>query len=261
MTAVLTGRRVLVPRAEGSGGTVVDLLAAAGAVPEAVSLLAIGPPTDEAALDAAVLALAAGDYGWVGFVSAHGVAAVVDRARTLGVGRPVPADTRIAAVGAATAAALRANELPVDLVPTRGGSAAALAEVWPQPAGEVRVLLPSSEIGLLTLRDALLNKGFQVDWVAAYAPHPLPVPTAVADDLRSGTYTAVLLTSPSLAAAVAGAAPHHRVSMVAIGGTTAAAATGLGLSVAAVADEPTPAGLLAALIRAVAGTAADSSPP
>lgn len=261
MTAVLAGRRILVPRAEGSAGAAVDALVAAGAVPVAVPLLAIGPPADEAALDVAVLALAAGDYGWVGFVSAHGVGAIVRRAGVLGVGRPIPADTRIAAVGGATAAALRAADLPVDLVPSRGGSAAALADVWPHPAGDVRVLLPASEIGLLVLRDRLQDKGYAVDWVAAYAPRSVPVPTAVAEDLRSARYSAVLLTSPSLAAVVAGTTPHPDVLMIAIGATTAAAAAGRGLSVAAVADEPTPAGLLAALTWAIVGSAADRSPP
>ncbi len=258
MSPALAGCRILVPRTSGSDSAVVEVLRAAGAAAEAVSLLTIEPPTDTAAFDTAVRALAAGTYSWVGFASARGVAAVVDRAGVLGV-PSVPTGTRVAAVGAATAAALRVAGLPVDLLPSRGGSAADLAAAWPDPVGADRVLLPASEIGLPLLLDALRDKGYRVDRVAAYTPAPIPVPAAVTADLRSGRYTAVVLTAPSLAAAVAATAPDPRVLVVAIGATTAAAAADLGLSVAAVADRPSPAGLLAALRRAL--TAGDPAPP
>jgi uroporphyrinogen-III synthase len=247
------GRRVLVPRAEGAGDALVTLLAEAGLAPDPVVLLTIGRPSDEAAFDVAVLALAAGDYDWVGFASAHGAAAVARRAAELGVA--VPADTRVAAVGAATAAALRSAGIPVDLWPPHGGTAAVLVDLWPHATGGERVLLPSSEIGLTVLADGLAAKGYRVDRVAAYAPRPLPASDAVAADLRGGAYDAVLLTSPSLARAVADVGPADGVRMVAIGSTTAAGAVAVGLRVDAVADDPTPAGLLAALRRAFAAPA------
>lgn len=256
MNGPLAGRRVLVPRAGDSDGAILGLLRDAGAVPEAVPLLAIGPPTDAAALDVAVRELGAGRYAWVGFASASGVAAVVGRSAALGLARAVPAGTRIGAVGAATAAALHDAGYPADLVPDRGGSAGALAEIWPVPDGDQRVLLPSSEIGLPTLTDMLRAKGYQVDRVAAYAPRPVAVPPPVAADLRAGAFDAVLLMSPSQAAVIVGLNPAAGVLMVAIGATTAAGAAATGLRVAAVADDPTPAGLLAALERAVAGVPA-----
>ncbi|WP_111766265.1 uroporphyrinogen-III synthase [Nakamurella deserti] len=249
-------RRVLVPRAEGAGGALATLLADAGLAPEPVALLTIGPPTDEAGFDAAVLALAAGEYDWVGFASAHGAAAVARRMAELAVA--VPADTRVAAVGAATAAALRSAGIPVDLRPAHGGTAAVLVDLWPHATGNRRVLLPSSEIGLTVLSDGLTAKGYRVDRVAAYAPRPLPASAAVTTDLRDGAYDAVLLTSPSLARAVAELRPADRIRMVAIGATTAAGAVAVGLRVDAVADDPTPTGLLTALRRALA---VDPAPP
>lgn len=260
MSTPLAGCRILVPRAEGTAGALVELLTAAGAVPHAVPLMAIGPPADEAAFDAAVLALAAGDYAWVGFASAHAVSAVTDRAAALGLQTAVPADTRVAAVGAATAAALRAVDLPVDLWPCHGGSAAVLAELWPHPTGAGRVLLPSSEIGLPVLADALTDRGYQVDRVSAYAPRRLAAPAAVAADLRAGAYRAVVLTSPSLAAAVAELDPAPEVLRVAIGTTTAAGATAAGLRIDAIATDPTAAALVTALATAVSANVVTAQP-
>ena len=99
----------------------------------------------------------------------------------------------------------------------------------------------------------LRAKGYQVDRVAAYAPRPVAVPPPVAADLRAGAFDAVLLTSPSQAAVIVGLNPAAGVLMVAIGATTAAGAAATGLRVAAVADDPTPAGL-------VAGCAGQSQP-
>ena len=170
----------------------------------------------------------------------------------------VPADTRVAAVGAATTAALRAAGLPVDLRPAHGGTAAVLVDLWPHASGGERVLLPSSEIGLTTLADGLAAKGYRVDRIAAYAPRPVAAPVATTADLRGGAYDAVLLTSPSLARAIAELGPAATVRMVAIGATTAAGAVAVGLRVDAVADDPSPAGLLAALRRALTR---DPAPP
>jgi uroporphyrinogen-III synthase len=146
----------------------------------------------------------------------------------------------------------------VDLMPSTGGGAAVLADHWPCPGAGERVLLPSSEIGLPDLADALRAQGYRVDRVPAYAPRPLAAPPAVATDLRAGCYDAVLLTSPSLARAVAELRPAGSVLMVAIGTTTAAGAATAGLRIAATAEQPTPAGVLAALERA---RTADPPPP
>ena len=248
MTA-LTGWRVLVPRPSTRSSPLVSLLQAEGAAVEAVPLICIEPPVDVGALDLAVLALARGDFDWVGFTSVNAVEAVVDRARELALSPAVSADTRVAAVGPATAAALRNLGIPVDLVPAGGGSAAALAALWPAARAGQSVLLPQSEIAGDTLRAALLRLRFAVSPVVAYRTViSAPAPT-VAAGLAAGNYQAVLLTSPSTVRALATVPIAPATVLGVIGGTTAAAATDAGLQITYTASDPTDAALVSGLVR------------
>ena len=248
MTA-LTGWRVLVPRPPGRSSSLVALLESHGAVAQAVPLIGFEPPADTGALDLAVLALAGGNYDWVGFTSVTAVDAVVTRARALQLFPAVPADTRIAAVGASTAAALRQADLPVHLTPDGAGSAAALASCWPAAHPGETVLLPQSEIAGATLRDVLQSRGFQVTTVVAYRTVESPPTGDVADALAAGRYQAVLLTSPSTVRALAAVPVAAGTVLGAIGSATASAAADAGLPLALTAAEPTDAALVTALVR------------
>jgi uroporphyrinogen-III synthase len=225
----------------------VTRLAAEGAVAQAVPMIEIVPPVDLAALDAAVLALAAGEYAWVGFTSVNALAAVLDRTAHLDISPAVPADTRVAAVGPTTAAALRAAGIPVDLVPENGGSAATLGAIWPAAHEGESVLLPQSEIASPALRDALHAKDYRVDAVIAYRTLPKTLPETVTADLASGAFDAVLLTSPSTARALACTGLADGTVLGAIGDSTARAATDVGLPIAFIATAPTDSALIAGL--------------
>jgi len=246
----LPGVRVLVPRPSGRGSDLVDSLERAGAVVTAVPLISIAPPPDTGALDLAVLALAAGDFSWVAFTSVNAVKAVVGRAGALALDPVVTADTRVAAVGPSTAQALRENGIPVDLVPTGGGSSAALAAVWPRPHPGESVLLPRSDLAAETLPDALGAAGYRVDAVMAYRTVVEPVPAELADRLENGGFDAVLLTSPSIVAALAGVQVSPGTIVGAIGKPTTAAARTAGPAVTFTADRPTTAALAKGLIDA-----------
>jgi len=248
----LAGWRVLVPRPKGRSSALLTLLARQGALAQAVPMITIAAPSDLGALDAAVLALAAGEFDWVGFTSVNALAAVVDRARQLALSPAVPADTRVAAVGPATSAALRAAGIPVDLTPGRGGSGATLAAIWPAAHAGESVLLPQSEIAGPLLADTLTAKGFRVEAVTAYRTLPCPLPGAVAADLAAGAFEAVLLTSPSTAQALAGTVIAGGTVLGAIGPTTATAATAAGLEIAYTASDPTDSALIAGLDRIAA---------
>ncbi|MET3803879.1 uroporphyrinogen-III synthase [Nakamurella sp. UYEF19] len=243
----LDGWRVLVPRPLGRGASLVSLLSAEGAVAQAVPMIAILPPDDLAALDAAVMALAAGEYSWVGFTSVNALSAVTDRAGHLALSPAVPADTRVAAVGPATAAALRTAGLPVDLLPEHGGSAAALATIWPAAHPDESVLLPQSEIAGPILRERLRDKGFRVESVTAYRTLPQPLAESVAADLVDGEYEAVLLTSPSTAESLARVPIAAGTVLGAIGRSTTTAATAAGLDISFTAADPTDASLVGGL--------------
>ena len=245
----LDGWRVLVPRQPGRGSSLIALLSQEGAVAQAVPLITIAPPTDVGALDAAVLALFSGEFSWVGFTSVNALAAVLDRAAHLAVSPVVPADTRIAAVGPATATAIRAAGLPVDLTPATGGSAALLAEAWPAAHSAESVLLPQSEIAGALLAERLIDKGYDVVTVTAYRTLANPLAENVAADLAAGAYEAVLLTSPSTARSLAGTPIADGTVLGAIGSSTATAAVDAGLTIAYTATDPTDAALIGGLSR------------
>ena len=248
--AVLSGARVLVLRPEARARSLLTALADAGATGQAVAVTAVRPPSDRASLDAAILALAAGDYNWVGFTSVNAVEAVVMRAKTLQVAPAIPADTSVAAVGPATAAAAHALDIPVDLVPTGPGSATTLAEAWPAAGHDEVVLLPQSELADGTLADLLVAKGFEVVRVGAYRVEPVPLPAIVATDLTGGGFDAVVLTAGSVVEALAGTPPAPGTVVITLGEPTATAARRFGLT-PVVADRPTDDGLMAALAAAL----------
>ncbi|RIJ77105.1 uroporphyrinogen-III synthase [Nakamurella silvestris] len=251
----LEGRRVLIPRPAGRSRSLLRLLDEAGAQGQAVPFIEITPPTDTAALDAAVISLSHGDFDWVAFTSVNAVAAVRNRAGELGLSPVIPADCSVAAVGPATAAALREAGLPVDLQPEHQHSAVGLAAIWPRPRAVARrVLLPQSEIALPTLADLLVAAGFEVETVTAYRTVPADLPAGVREDLAAGNYDAVLMTSPSTVdTLVASGALAPSTAVGAIGATTAAAIEAAGLVTAFVAESATDAGLVTALTRYTSG--------
>lgn len=166
----------------------------------------------------------ASGYDWLVVTSRNGADEVARRL----TGWP----RQIAAVGPATAQALRAHGFSVDLVPADASQDGLLAEL-PRPAG--RVLLAAAEGARRHLIDAL-----GADFVPLYRTRELR-PEAFPDaDL-------VVLASPSAARAYAvlGAAP-----VVTIGPQTTEAARAAGLAVAAEAERPGVDGLAAAVARA-----------
>ena len=128
-----------------------------------------------------------------------------------------------------------------------------------------RVLLPTSALADPALADGLRLVGWEVEQVAAYTTvmadaHELP------PDLErtwgTGGVNAVVLTAPSTTRAVLDLlGPPQGTGLVAIGATTAAAARGLGLPVAAVAPSPTPEGVLQATIDATLATTGPAPAP
>jgi uroporphyrinogen-III synthase/uroporphyrinogen III methyltransferase/synthase len=263
-TGPLAGVTVLVPRETTGPDPLVIALHAAGAEPLVVPLIQTVPPLDPTELDDALLALEVGYYGWVAVTSAAAVPVLVDRAEETGhTLAGLLAGVRVAAVGGTTARALREAGVHVDLVPRGRSSAATLLAAWP-PAGEepVRVLLPLGDLAAPTLAEGLEAHGWPVDVIVTYrtVPGPAPEPGTRAA-WAGGQVRAALLTSGSTARnllTMLGAPPAGTL-LCCIGESTAAEARRAGLTVAAVADDQTPGGLVAALAAAVAD-AADAPP-
>jgi uroporphyrinogen-III synthase/uroporphyrinogen III methyltransferase/synthase len=227
-------------------------LRAAGFEPDLVPLIRIEPAEDPDMIIDLLGALVGGRFGWLAVTSASVVKPLVDAAANLGLelsealGR-----ARVGAVGAATAAALRAAGVTVDLVATTR-SAKGLLEDWPRPDDfpdtPARVLLPHGDLAESTLADGLRAAGWSVRTVIAYRTVPVAPPPRVIAAWERGEYAGVVLTSSSTARQLVATLgmPEHPLAVACIGKTTAATARELGLEVT-VAREPSPSGLVAAL--------------
>ncbi|SJM54593.1 Uroporphyrinogen-III methyltransferase / Uroporphyrinogen-III synthase [Actinomycetales bacterium JB111] len=186
--------------------------------------------------------------------------------------------TRVAAVGAATAAALADVGVTADLLSPDGTMAGIVAAIGsapgrpgatdlsdgPAPAPGT-VLLPASALADPAGRAALTDNGWHVRSVPVYTTAQTDDPAAVTAATTPWP-DAVALTSPSnLRALVAIAGPPPAgCALVAIGSTTAEAIRSEGLPVAAEAQAPTPAALAAAAAAATTaratGPVADATP-
>jgi len=245
VTPALTGWRVLVPRAGDWGDRVARSLAAVGAEP-VVAPLVRTEPVDSPALRDALDALIAGEPDWLVVTSA----ATVDVLR----GRRVGRDVRVAAVGPATAEALRTVGLPVHRVPSGEHSAAGLVDLWPLAGTEPEhVLLLCSDLASPELAEGLRRRGHRVERVVAYRTRGVPLDAAVRVALSAPGPRAVLVTSGSVAQALAAepAAVRDGALVACLGPRTARAAREAGLPVHLVAPQRTAAALVTALAEHV----------
>jgi uroporphyrinogen-III synthase len=180
-------------------------------------------------------------YDWVAVTSATGAGTLPDDR----------ADVRWAAVGNATAAALRRRGIAVEVMPA-AASGAALAQAIPEPAG-ARVLLVRGSLGGDDLPAGLRARGAEVDEIVSYETVEAPPDSRslLAATLEAGEVAAVVFASGS---AVRGfirlGGPAH-IPAITIGPRTTAAATQAGIHVVAEASGQTVAELVAAVERVI----------
>ena len=112
MDKPLLDKRIVVTRPQAQAAGFCRKLAEAGAIPIRFPTIRITPMPDTKRLDAALKRLS--DYAWVVFTSVNGVAYCWDRLAVVASTR-LPASLRVAAIGPATAQALRDRQhhLPV----------------------------------------------------------------------------------------------------------------------------------------------------
>ena len=250
----LAGRRVLVTRSRQRASTLVDALRAEGARPLELPTIETQQRADPAAVAGAAHKLREGRYAWVAFTSAVAVDAFLDLLAEAGTDARAFANTRICAVGAATARALRGRGLIADLVPNEAtGEAAAAAMI---EAGGIRnepVLLPRAEGAHPALPAALTEAGALVEDLTLYlSAAPADPPADALAAIRGGEIDVVTFTSSSTVknlAAILGddLSPLAAATVACIGPTTAATARELGLEPDVVASDHSVPGLVAAL--------------
>jgi len=265
----LYGWRVLVPRTRDQAGVLSNALRAHGAIPVEVPTIAVEPPRTPAPMERAIKGLVTGRYLWVVFTSTNAVKAVREKLDEFGLDARAFAGVKVAAVGAATAAALVEFGIKPELVPSADQSSEGLLKDW-APYDEVfdpidRIFLPRADIATDSLVAGLKDLGWAVDDVTAYRTvRAAPPPAETREALKGGGFDAVLFTSSSTVRNLVGIAgkPHDSTILGAIGPQTLATAEELGLRVDVVAAKADVLSLVEALAdHALALRAAGELPP
>lgn len=243
----LFGRSVVVTRAREQASALRARLEGLGA--EVIEL----PSIEIRPVDFVVPDVAA--YRWLVFTSVNGVAAFFERGLgPRGLDARALAGASVAAIGPGTAEALERYGIRVDLVPDRF-VAESLVEVFPEPVGDERVLIPRAAVARDALPDGLVAKGYVVDVLAVYETvRATPDPDQV-ERVRRGEVDALTFTSSSTVrnlVEVLGGPPPPGPVIACIGPVTAETARECGLEVSVEAGEHTIDGLVAALVSHVA---------
>lgn len=266
----LYGWRVLVPRTKEQAGSMSDRLRTYGAIPSEVPTIAVEPPRTPAQMERAIKGLVTGRYEWIVFTSTNAVRAVREKFEEFGLDARAFAGVKIACVGEATAAAVRAFGIKPELVPSGEQSSEGLLADF-APYDNVldpidRILLPRADIATETLAAGLRERGWEIDDVTAYRTvRAAPPPAETREAIKGGGFDAVCFTSSSTVRNLVGIAgkPHTRTVVACIGPQTAATAREFGLRV----DVEPDIAQVAPLVDALAAYAVqlrengDESPP
>lgn len=166
--------RILVTRAPHQASELADHLRALGADPILIPTIELAEPTSYAALDKTLAELAT--YDWLIFTSANAVATFATR-----LTGGVPPSLKVAAIGAATARALKSAGMPVALVPPQAVAESLTEALLPYAQRGVRFLLVRAEQARDHLPETLTATGAEVVVAPAYRT---VVPEGTAEALR-----------------------------------------------------------------------------
>ena len=223
----LYGRSIVVTRAREQASGLAQSLTELGANVIQCPTIEISPLADYSELDAAVARLA--EYGWIIFTSVNGVRHFWKRLAACGRDSRAIGQCKVAAIGPATADALRERGIEPDFIPARyvaEGVVEGLLALG--PVAGVKMLLPRAAKAREVLPDELRKAGAQVDVIAAYET----VPAAARKDevlaaMQNGTLDCVTFGSSSTVENFLSLIPadelraHPEVKLAAIGPVTA----------------------------------------
>ncbi len=254
----LFGQTVVVTRTRQQASALSERLEELGANVIEAPTIELVPPADWREVDEALSKL--GEYDWVIFTSANGVELTRRRMTEKSLDARIFAGVKVAAIGDATAEAIRERLcLNVDLMPRRFVAEALAEELLGhnQVKGK-RFLLLRADIARPVLREKLAESGAaQVRDVAVYETKPAEsLPQNLLDELAAGRVTWVTFTSSSTArnfVALLGQGYHQKlqgVKLASIGPITTATLKELGLEPAVQAEQFDLDGLVAAISRA-----------
>jgi uroporphyrinogen III methyltransferase/synthase len=246
----LFGKRIVVTRAKGQADALSSRLVALGAGVVEMPTIQIEPAADYGPLDNAISQLIA--YDWLIFTSANGVRFFVDRLdRSLIDFRSFRG--RICAIGPATAAAVEALHLKVDLMAKEYLAEGLVKAFKLHELEATRILLPRAAVARDLVPVELGQRGAKVDVVEAYRT---VLPDNAAEQAREIFGEArkpdwITFTSSSTVqnfVSVAGADALAGVRVASIGPITTRTARSLGIEVTVEARKFTIDGLVDAIL-------------
>jgi len=220
-TRPLWGKTAVVTRSREQASRLVELLNAAGARCLEVPTIEIGPPDDFAPLDEALDDISG--YDWVVFTSANGVKAFM--ARLFAQGKDVRAlgGVKIAAIGPATAQALREWAIVTDVVPAAFKAEVLLEALSPHVTPGSRILLARAQMAREVLPQGLVRLGAEVQVAPVYkARHPREIPPEAEAALKEGKVDILTFTSSATVHNFAALLGKARFQQLAAGAAVAA---------------------------------------
>ncbi len=223
----LLGKSVVVTRAREQASGLAAMLTDMGAEVIQCPTITICPLEEYSALDKAVADLA--DYQWVIFTSVNGVKYFWSRLAAAGRDSRALGLCKVAAIGPATADALRARGIAPDFIPEKYVAEGVVEGLLALGVGKgTRVLLPRAKAAREVLPDVLRGAGAQVDVIAAYETKPCAARRdEVLARMEAGTLSCVTFGSSSTVENFLSLIPaetlkaHPEVTLAAIGPVTA----------------------------------------
>lgn len=248
----LTSKRIVVTRPKSQAGDFARQLQALGAIPIFFPVIQISAHQDTSALDQALRQL--DRYNWLVLTSVNGVQIVWERMAALHITK-LPQQLKIAAIGPKTAAALAAEGVQPDFIPTEY-----IAEAILPGLGDLKgqsILLLRADIARPALPQAISNAGGLAYEVSVYSTHPTEPDLQALHALRQGV-DVITLTSSSIVRNFVNLVRQSGLDplllpgkplFACIGPVTAATASEEGLPVHLVASEYTTDGLIKSLLE------------
>jgi uroporphyrinogen III methyltransferase/synthase len=238
----------------------MEKLAALGANPESLPLVAFAAPEDYRPLDAALQELE--NFDWIIFTSENAVRAVVKRATLRGNLQNVAGRrSRAAAVGPTTAAAAEHAGFRVDYQAQTHRGAALAHELGERLRGQT-VFLPRSDRANPDLPTLLKEYGAEVTEAVAYCTVvPVNLDQEKVARILAGESDAILFFSPTAVEHFVNVVGQpelqklqHQSALTAVGPITAAALKQADISKILVAEDTTADAVIAALEKFFAGS-------
>ena len=247
-TGPLVGKSVVVTRTRAQASQLRSVLETLGASVVEAPVLEIKHSAEDLVTDERV----GTRWDWIVFSSQNGVDAFFRALGTAGRDARALGTTKVATIGAATAAAAGRHGVLSDFSPSIANGEALAAEL-PRVHG-ARILLPSGSLSEERLGDALRSRGAHVEQVRVYETVAVPLNPELAETVLAAD--AITFASASsaqfLRLALGEAAMPDQIQLCAIGERAAASVKAAFGRVDGVAKEPSIEALAAAVVEALA---------